>query len=80
MIYDRRRQKAVIHPAGKGWFLVEEVDEQSVLGAETSDAEARFGELWKCFFKTITIEARKNPKLQNSLIPLKYRAFMKEFL
>ena len=80
MIYDRRRQKAVIHPSGKGWFLVEEVDEQSVLGAETSDAEARFGELWKCFFKTITIEARKNPKLQNSLIPLKYRAFMKEFL
>ena len=58
MIYDRRRQKAVIHPAGKGWFLVEEVDERSVLEAEMSHEEARYGELWKCFFKTLTIEAR----------------------
>ena len=79
MIYDRRRQKAVIHPAGKGWFLVEEVDERSVLEAEMSHEEARYGELWKCFFKTLTIEARVNQKLQTSLIPLKYRDFMKEF-
>ena len=50
MIYDRRRQKAVIHPAGKGWFLVEEVDERSVLEAEMSHEEVRYGELWKCFF------------------------------
>ena len=35
--------------------------------------------MWKCFFKTITIEARVNQKLQISLIPLKYRDFMKEF-
>ena len=79
MIYDRRRQKAVIHPAGKGWFLVEEVDERSVLEAEMSHEEAWYGELWKCFFKTLTIEARVNQKLQTSLIPLKYRDFMKEF-
>lgn len=79
MIYDCKRQKAVLHPAGRGWFLVEDMDEKSVLEAESSDAEDRYGELWKCFFKTITIAARVNPKLQTSLIPLKYRDFMKEF-
>lgn len=79
MIYDRRRRKTAVHPAGKAWYVVEEVGEEAISGIEESGAEAEFSDLWKCFFQTIAIEARKNPKLQNQLAPLKYRDCMTEY-
>lgn len=79
MIYDRRRKKTAVHPSGRAWYVVEEVEEEAITGLKESGAEAEFSDLWKCFFQTIAIEARKNPKLQNQLAPLKYRAYMTEY-
>lgn len=79
MIYDRRRKKTAVHPSGKTWYVVEEVQEKTISELKESEVEAEFSDLWKCFFQTIAIEARKNPKLQNQLAPLKYRTYMTEY-
>ncbi|MDO4262252.1 MAG: TIGR03915 family putative DNA repair protein [Eubacteriales bacterium] len=79
LIYDRRREKAAVHPAGKSWFLAEEVREDALREMEDSREEEQFGALWKCFHRAVAIEERKNPGLQNSFLPLKFRGLMKEF-
>ncbi len=79
LIYDRRRRKAAVHLAKKGFLLLEEVEEDAVAGLETSEEEKRFDALWRCFHKAIGIESRANGQLQGSLLPRKFREFMNEF-
>lgn len=79
LIYDRRRHKAAVHPANGGYFILEEVDEENLGKLQDSEEEARFGELWKCFHRAVGIESRTNEKLQMSMLPKKFRNFMKEF-
>lgn len=78
-IYDRRRQKAALHRAGKGWVILEEAEEEAFLSRRESDQEARFDALWKVFHKAIGIRERTNERLQSSLLPKKFRQFMNEF-
>lgn len=35
---------------------------------------------WQIFFDTIAIQERKNEKLQQQLLPLKYRPYQTEYL
>ena len=79
MIYDRRRKKAVVHPKRKSWYLVEEIPEEVLDSQQRSAAEQEMDTLWKCFHQAVAIPERANEKLQNSLIPLKFREFMNEF-
>ena len=79
MIYDRRRKKAAVHPKGKRWYLVEEIPEEVIDSQQRSAAEQEMDTLWKCFHQAVAIPERANEKLQNSLIPLKFREFMNEF-
>ena len=79
MIYDRRRKKAVVHPKRKSWYLVEEIPEEVLDSQKRSAAEQEMDTLWKCFHQAVAIPERANEKLQNSLIPLKFREFMNEF-
>ena len=79
MIYDRRRKKAVVHPKRKSWYLVEEIPEEVLDSQQRSEAEQEMDTLWKCFHQAVAIPERANEKLQNSLIPLKFREFMNEF-
>jgi len=44
-----------------------------------SNDEAHVLSLWKTFFTHVAIENRRNEKLQKSLVPLLYRAYMSEF-
>lgn len=80
VIYDRRRGKAAIHPQGKGYLILEDVEERQLAGQKDSEAEAEFDALWRGFHRAIGIETRKNQRLQMSVLPLKFRAFMNEFL
>ena len=41
--------------------------------------EEKFQKLWKSFFKGVTINERKNLKLQTQMVPLLYRTYMSEF-
>ena len=79
IIYDRHREKAAVHSRGRGYFLLEEVDKESLLKLRDSGEEAGFETLWKSFHKVIAVEARVNGGLQMSMLPKKFRAFMNEF-
>ena len=50
MIYDHRRRKTAVHPSGKTWYVVEEVEEKTISELKESEVEAEFSDLWKCFF------------------------------
>lgn len=79
LIYDRRRHKAAVHPAGSSFLLLEEVDEEGFARLRDSKEEAQFEALWKGFHRAIGIASRTNGKLQMSMLPKKFRSFMKEF-
>lgn len=44
-----------------------------------SKNEEKFSKLWSEFFKSISIESRKNEKCQKNMVPLLYRTYMNEF-
>lgn len=46
---------------------------------EHSADEAKFQRLWKEFFRSVSIESRKNEKVQKQTVPLLYRTYMSEF-
>lgn len=79
VIYDRGRQKAAVHPSGKGYLILEEVDSSVFELMRSSKEEERFALLWKTFHQAIGIEGRTNARLQMSFLPRKYRQFMNEF-
>ncbi len=69
-----------IHPAGREWFLLQDgglaVEEDQL---PRSAAEEQYRELFRRFCSTITIKERSNPKLQRSMLPLRFREYMTEF-
>ena len=78
MILDTGRGIAAIHPAGQPWYMttvpLEEVEH--LLKVKPDE----YRDLWKSFYRAITIEARLNPDLQRNRMPLWYREYMTEFL
>ena len=79
LIYDEEYRKAVIHPGGQPWFLLDEVDEASLAALKDSGDEERFRKLWKGFHRAIGVESRANRRLQMSVMPVKFRKFMTEW-
>lgn len=79
LIYDKNRKKAVLHPAGRRWFLMELDRGQWEEKFHQAKEEDRYRELWKTLRRSITIEERFNPVCQMNHMPLRYRADMPEF-
>ena len=79
VIYDRIREKAAVHPAGKSWFILEEADEEKLSVSALSAGEPYFQELWKGFHRAVSIRERENSPLQQAFLPLKFRSVMTEF-
>lgn len=87
IIHDTRRQLAVIHDSGDSWRL-QVLDETLInqLGREGyskdlvrgNSEEILYQSLWSCYFNTISIESRKNTRLQSQFIPRKYRSHLVE--
>lgn len=75
MIYDSKRHKAVICD-GFRWGIVEDITTESIEKKKSNDD---FERLWRGYLKALTIEERKNYKLQKQLVPLKYRKNITEF-
>lgn len=78
MIYDERRNKVLLHKKGEKCVLHTDVvlsEEYRNVLANTEEYE----ELWKAFVKSITIEERRNKRLQQQLVPNKFRPNMLEF-
>ncbi len=77
LILDTGRQTAGLHPAGGDWYLASLASERvEELLREKVDS---YQDLWKTFFNAIAVEARKNPKLQRNMLPLRYREYVTEF-
>lgn len=75
VIYDKKKQIALVHPAFCQSFFVQG-DEWNINLSEHTDP---FEELWKEYFSHIEIKERHNPKCQNNLLPKWYRKHMVEF-
>lgn len=81
IIHDLKHNKAVFAQEGE-WVIYEgEVLSELTLlkDAHLSHKETLLQELWKGYFDHIGIEGRKNLKLQQSFVPLKYRKHILEF-
>ncbi len=72
IIYDETHKLAVIHKAGKDYLTVDASDMDLEHIEQYSADENAYRELFKTFFNSIAIEARKNPKLQSQNIPKRF--------
>ena len=77
VIYDEKRQKALCHEKGKECVMRKEVRIQ-VPGSAVGDM-GKYEELWQTFCDSISIEARRNEKLQKQMLALHFRSNMPEF-
>lgn len=77
VIYDEVHRLAAFHAANTHWVLTENTILDSL--PVSSDKQGDYEELWRIFFHTIGIEARKNPECQRNMLPLWYRKNMLEF-
>lgn len=79
IILDTKRNLSLVHPAGSGYILTENITEDSLFGKHSlSEKEQSYQALWKRFFDTTAIEERINPALQRTLMPLKCRTYLHE--
>ncbi len=51
----------------------------SIVKEDEDELEGEYADLWRCFFKTIAIEQRKNYRCQLSHLPKRFRKDMTEF-
>lgn len=79
MIYDETRRLALLHPAHEHFFLADADALDLVATTRFSANESTFQSLWTTFFHSITIESRKNPKLQSQMIPKRFQRDTVEF-
>lgn len=78
LLYDEKRDKAVLHPAGRAWFLTE-LSYGQWKRLEKGEGEDEYEKLFKAFRKSISIKERYNPVCQRNHMPLRYRPYMTEF-
>lgn len=79
IIYDEKRELYGVHPAGKEWYLVSGM-EPVPKGLQLSERETLYQELFTMFCQTIAIKERKNLKLQQQMLPLRFQEYMVEFV
>lgn len=79
MICDERRGLYGVHPAGKPWYLLRTEEEREPLEVQDSAEEMQYSELFQHFCRRISIEERRNLKLQQNMLPLRFREYMTEF-
>lgn len=75
-IHDVSRKIAYVHL--KEYKGIREIASFDI--PQLSQEEEKFRKLWKTFFQSVTIESKKNEKLQKNLVPLLYRTYMSEFI
>lgn len=75
LIFDRKRNLYGLYNCEEWKVLATEQKIPLVI----SEPEAMFQRLWKEYFRSVTIAARENRKLQDSYLPRRYRVFLTEF-
>lgn len=81
VIYDEKRDLAAVHPAFGEWYLLNAASEMTEgADGEKTEKEKEYEALFQHFCDKISINERKNLKLQRNMLPLRYREYMTEFL
>lgn len=75
VIHDVKRNQAIF--SNHGEWVISDFELKDPI--EYSEKELMYQRLWKGYFESIAIEARKNLKLQQSFVPIKYRKHILEF-
>lgn len=75
-IYDRTHRQILLYAKGRSRIFP--VDELHL--ALPDEGEIQYRRLWKCFYETVSIAERTNPRCQNTHLPKRYRGTMTEFL
>ena len=79
VIYDKTHKEALVHEKGRKWILAKDVRDLMRGRATTTDAELLYVNLWKTFFKSISITERESYERQRQNLPLLFREHMTEF-
>lgn len=86
VIYDKKREKSAVHPAGGRWFVMSgqkfnmsELKNNGNIKFAIDTHIDNFEELWKVFFDAVAVESRINPQCRRNMLPLWYRENMLEF-
>lgn len=75
----------IIHDVKREFAFVKHKNEISIKKVANFDEptyskdEDKFKKLWQTFFENVSINERKNKKLQQNFVPLMYRTYMSEF-
>lgn len=80
IIYDDRRNLYGVHPADMDWYMVSDMDKKVESMLKISEKEGQYQELFTMFCHTIAIKERKNLKLQQQMLPLRFQEYMVEFV
>ena len=75
ILHDIKRSLAFISNSKEKIFQI-----ASFESPQLSKDEQKFQDLWRVFFKQVSIKERENKKLQQNFVPLKYRKYMIEFI
>ena len=75
LLYDRTHREALVYRPGQ--WTIAAVDGLTLPQAE--EKELKYRQLWRRFFDTVAIEARRNPRCQNTHLPKRFRRQMTEF-
>lgn len=78
LIYDNTHNTFLVHEAHKAWGLVGGESLNRNLIDHLSEEEEKFRKLWRGFCKSIAVKERVNKRLQQQLLPLKFRGYMVE--
>lgn len=74
-IYDRTHQEALFYSDGKSSIL----PLTAFTPAPPDEAELGYRRLWRCFYDTVAIRERENPKLRMTHMPKRYWNLLTEF-
>ena len=78
MICDETHTSFLIHEQ-KPWLIIRDEERKWEIEKSFSEKEKEWQRLWKGFKKSVTIQERKNLKLQQMNMPLRYRGEMIEY-
>ncbi len=79
MLIDDNRRIAAVHPKDRSFYMTKLTRQELEQLRRTEEEEDLYTDLWKEFFESIAIEARRNSECQRNNMPIWYRKHATEF-
>ena len=80
IIIDDTRRTAAVHPRDENFYLTRLTPEEFLRLNVPDREEDPYPELWREFFRSVSIKARENYRCQRGFLPLWMRKHMTEFI